>query len=123
MSSHSSCRTCGRKWTGMKECHCTACHRHFSTVRNFDAHMKRGRCVDPLTLHQRSSSRPLYAIKQSPLGKTFISASVRKKHSFGGAIPSEGSEKNDLTYPIPHPHGASLLDQSATIPLLEGGYD
>ena len=79
--------------------------------------------MDPLTLHQRSDGRPLYAVKHSPLGKTFISASVRKKHSFGGAIPSEGSGKNDLTYPIPHSHGASLLDQSATIPLLESGHD
>ncbi len=41
--------------------------------------------MDPLTLHQRWDGLALYAVKHSPLGKTFISASVRKKHSFGGA--------------------------------------
>ena len=87
---YTSCRDCGRKWSGKRECHCTVCHRHFSVVAHFDAHIKRSRCVDPLTLRQRSDGRPLYAVKQSTLGKTFISASVRKKHSFGGAIPSEG---------------------------------
>lgn len=49
---------CGRQWTGLREAHCSVCHRHFSTPRNFDAHRqyasKKTRehviCVDPLTV-------------------------------------------------------------------------
>lgn len=40
--------SCGRNWTGLVECHCTVCHKHFSTVANFDAHRPYGHCVDPL---------------------------------------------------------------------------
>ncbi len=32
-----ACR-CGRTWTGTTQAHCTVCHEHFSTVKNFDAH-------------------------------------------------------------------------------------
>lgn len=42
-----SCK-CGRNWTGVRECHCTVCHCHFSTVANFDAHRPHGVCVNPL---------------------------------------------------------------------------
>lgn len=39
---------CGRRWTGLRECHCRRCHAHFSTVANFDAHLVDGKCIDPL---------------------------------------------------------------------------
>lgn len=39
---------CGRRWTGLNECHCRRCHAHFSTVANFDAHLVDGKCVPPL---------------------------------------------------------------------------
>lgn len=29
---------CGRSWSGFNQCHCSICHNHFSTVKNFDAH-------------------------------------------------------------------------------------
>lgn len=43
--------SCGRQWTSLTACHCRVCHRHFSTVKNFDAHepSRRG-CKDPATL-------------------------------------------------------------------------
>lgn len=41
-----SCK-CGRRWVGLRECHCTVCHRQFSTIDNFDAHRVDERCIDP----------------------------------------------------------------------------
>lgn len=29
---------CGRTWSGINQAHCSICHAHFSTVKNFDAH-------------------------------------------------------------------------------------
>jgi len=31
-------RRCDRKWTGFNQAHCSSCHEHFSTVKNFDLH-------------------------------------------------------------------------------------
>lgn len=33
-----SCGSCPRKWTGVHQAHCSSCHEHFSTVKNFDLH-------------------------------------------------------------------------------------
>lgn len=41
---------CGRQWAGLREAHCSVCHRHFSTPRNFDYHRSSGSCADPLTV-------------------------------------------------------------------------
>lgn len=42
--------SCGREWTGLQQAHCTVCHRHFSTVENFDIHgVKRSGCPHPAT--------------------------------------------------------------------------
>lgn len=30
--------TCGAEWYGEKECHCAACHKCFSSEKNFDDH-------------------------------------------------------------------------------------
>lgn len=58
-----ACGGCDREWTGYAECHCTACHEHFSTVRNFDLHQdKYNGCIDQagisdaaLVIQERSS--------------------------------------------------------------------
>lgn len=48
------CKSCGAGWNGLKTCHCTVCHRTFSTIAAFDKH-RRGsyeldtrHCVDPV---------------------------------------------------------------------------
>lgn len=45
-----TCKKCQRSWTGEKACHCGGCHRHFVSLRVFDAHQpaKQGWvCQDP----------------------------------------------------------------------------
>lgn len=64
-----SCPHCGRQWTGKRECHCTICHRHFSTVDGFDAHRPEGKCADPLTVRVRGN--PLRA-KQTMWGTIYV---------------------------------------------------
>lgn len=34
-----TCPGCGRQWTGVRQLHCSACHEHFTVVRNFDKHL------------------------------------------------------------------------------------
>lgn len=29
---------CGRKWTGMRECHCSGCHQQFKSEAAFNKH-------------------------------------------------------------------------------------
>lgn len=42
--------SCGRKWSGLAQAHCTVCHEHFSTVANFDIHgPRRAGCPHPST--------------------------------------------------------------------------
>jgi len=52
---YSRCR-CGRRWTGLSQCHCTACHRHFSSLGPFDMHRRDGRCNDPASLVRKDGS-------------------------------------------------------------------
>lgn len=51
MSYPGSCK-CGRRWDSATAAHCSNCHRHFSTVKNFDLHEpnRRRGCQDPATL-------------------------------------------------------------------------
>ncbi len=53
MPSHTAtCTKCGRTWTGVTQAHCTVCHEHFSTVKNFDAHRVARpprKCASPAT--------------------------------------------------------------------------
>lgn len=46
-SAYTRCENCGRKWSGFNEAHCRKCHRHFSTVEVFDAHLTRTSCHNP----------------------------------------------------------------------------
>lgn len=52
-----TCKGCEASWTGLKMCHCGACHRTFSTVRLFDKHRSpvgdHGSCKDPSTITTR----------------------------------------------------------------------
>jgi len=47
---------CGAHWFGLKTCHCTMCHRTFTTVSAFDKHRDgqhpndTRHCVDPATV-------------------------------------------------------------------------
>jgi hypothetical protein len=34
------CLACGRQWGAFGEHHCTNCHRHFGSLRAFDAHIR-----------------------------------------------------------------------------------
>lgn len=42
-----SCRGCTKRWWGLAMAHCPTCHETFSTVGNFDAHRKDGKCHNP----------------------------------------------------------------------------
>lgn len=73
------CTGCGRTWTGQRECHCTVCHRQFSTVRWFDDHRRnsgRNWCVDPLSLSNRDGS-PKFKIAENAWGPIVVSATER----------------------------------------------
>lgn len=41
-----ACTSQCRKVSG-RQAHCSACHRSFSGVRNFDVHRNKGVCADP----------------------------------------------------------------------------
>ncbi|MQB01953.1 MAG: hypothetical protein GEU78_17080 [Actinobacteria bacterium] len=58
------CR-CGRQWTALDECHCAACHRHFSSISAFDVHQRartdkdlrvKVTCRDPSTVRKKDGS-------------------------------------------------------------------
>ncbi len=52
-----SCRGCDRRWESIAQAHCSACHRHFSTTGNFDAHRDRGRCKAPSRIGMKTVDR------------------------------------------------------------------
>jgi hypothetical protein len=41
------CRACGAEHDSLVWAHCSACHRTFSTERNFDQHRRGPACLDP----------------------------------------------------------------------------
>ena len=78
---------CGDRWTGTSKCHCSGCHRLFSTVTMFDRHRVNAKCADPatdmITPRDGSPPRPAYVFKQG----TWCSADEFKRAGqlFGGA--------------------------------------
>jgi hypothetical protein len=67
------CNTCDRTWTGLDQCHCTGCHRHFVGLKAFDTHWRGGRdrrCVDPLSL-RREDGNPLMVREERALGAIY----------------------------------------------------
>lgn len=53
------CQGCDRRWTGLVECHCGECHRHFSSEKPFDVHRDSFHCVNPVKL------RRLFAVQRA----------------------------------------------------------
>jgi hypothetical protein len=55
-----TCGGCPTTWTGVGRCHCSGCHRTFSTVSAFDLHRRlsgrHGSCVDPATLARQTGA-------------------------------------------------------------------
>lgn len=50
MSSPHRCGGCDSTWGGLRQAHCTACHRTLSSPDSFDLHQKPNSCVDPKRL-------------------------------------------------------------------------
>lgn len=71
-----SCGKCGRKWMGLAEAHCPTCHRHFSTVSNFDKHRPNGLCVEPLALEDRHGVKK-FKIHHGPWGDVYVGGKER----------------------------------------------
>lgn len=50
------CNGCTARWDGYNTCHCAACHRTFTTIKNFDLH-RRGQCLPPAAVGLVRSDR------------------------------------------------------------------
>jgi hypothetical protein len=78
MSYPGSCSGCGRQWDSLTAAHCTLCHHHFSTVKNFDLHEpnRRRGCKDPASLirarQDGTEVRVLKPVQRSD-GETWVS--------------------------------------------------
>ena len=60
------CGGCDRKWTGLAECHCSGCHRHFGSISAFDTHQGADGCHDPAALKPRKNGAPrLVSVKRA----------------------------------------------------------
>jgi len=64
-----SCKDCGREWSGYAECHCRKCHVHFGGVSGFDAHFNKGSCATPPTFNK--DGKPLFHLLDKKYGKTW----------------------------------------------------
>lgn len=42
-----TCGGCTNTWTGLAQCHCSACHNTFGGISNFDRHRYNGECRRP----------------------------------------------------------------------------
>lgn len=68
-----SCR-CGREWTGLSQAHCPTCHRHFSTVANFDRHRPGSTgCQYPADVLNRKGE-PVFKATVNRFGTTWVGA-------------------------------------------------
>jgi hypothetical protein len=72
------CTACKRIWIGLRECHCTRCHFHFSNVRHWDAHRAtdNGTCLNPLSIRDRHGVAK-YKIKDTRWGGVIVEAAER----------------------------------------------
>ncbi len=57
-----SCRKCRTKWTGLRRCHCSGCHKTFNSVGGFDKHRKDFKCLDPLDLKMEMDDKGIWAV-------------------------------------------------------------
>jgi hypothetical protein len=53
------CGSCPRLWTGYAEAHCSACHRHFGSVKAFDSHRGGDACHNPNRLRDQQGNHKL----------------------------------------------------------------
>lgn len=45
-----TCGGCDNVWSGLRRCHCAACHVSFGGLISFDAHRKYNKCLKPESL-------------------------------------------------------------------------
>lgn len=87
MNAPFSCSSCGRGWTGLKECHCVTCHESFSTESNFDRHRvfladgdwSGRRCLSPeeLSALRTKSGKPVLEQSSRKYGRVWVSSGQR----------------------------------------------
>lgn len=58
------CGGCGRRWSGHAECHCSACHQHFSSVATFDKHVTSAGHVQPGGLRGKDGKPVLMPVQR-----------------------------------------------------------
>ncbi len=66
------CRKCNEKWTGLRVCHCTGCHRTFGGVDAFDRHRLSFKCVDPVDVGMRMDAKGHWGLEFIPRGRLKI---------------------------------------------------
>jgi hypothetical protein len=93
---NASCDGCGRKWQGLRECHCYGCHLHFTSVTGFDAHRgernkahPRGRCLELGDIVD-SDGRPKFVVVPSKWGP-IVTRALRE-----GETPRFADEQEEL---------------------------
>lgn len=91
------CSDCGREWTGMAECHCAGCHRHFVGLTAFDAHFgPDGVHQDPPLVWPEKSKRagkPAYRVVERKHGLAWGSAlEYPSDYVFGAQGTTERAE-------------------------------
>jgi len=62
------CNGCDNTWGGLSTCHCAACHRTFTNLKNFDKHRVKNACVDPESVGLVDAGRK-YPCFASPSGE------------------------------------------------------
>lgn len=69
--------TCGRRWTGLNQAHCSICHAHFGSVKGFDRHQPSyDGCLNPAQIVARTGRR-IFRSDDGPLGDTWVLATDR----------------------------------------------
>ena len=61
------CTHCGRRWSGLAQCHCPTCHRHFGDVNAFDRHRRNDACLNPADVRRRDGW-PAFVAVDRPSG-------------------------------------------------------
>jgi hypothetical protein len=46
-----SCGKCDSTWGGFSTAHCSSCNLTFGSVRSFDLHRSKGKCLNPALVH------------------------------------------------------------------------
>jgi hypothetical protein len=101
-----TCPVCDRRWTGLSECHCTACHAHFSSDKTFDRHLaapqSRDVCYDPGTLRDRHGRRVFKSVGKAS-GLVWMFKSDRPHFFAGKGAPAfsglDGADFSGISTP------------------------